>query len=186
MLTNVNLKSNANLKTIILWDECTATCNDYLHHDVTVSIQVVDTKGESYGYPYYIGQYIPYCNGGVVFESTNEGKNCKLVSVGETNSTWNEAKIWCSNYGTDWCLPTKDELQAIYDVKDILNATLSANGYTAIGTGWYWSSTEGKHYTSGIYYHTDTYKLGFSDGGWSLSCGSDKDNTYYVRSVVAF
>lgn len=183
MLTNVNLKGNANLKTIILWDECTATCNDYLHHDVAASIQVVDTDGVSYGYPYYIGQYIPYCNGGVVFESTNEGKNCKLVSVDETNSNWGAAKHWCSNYATDWYLPTKDELQAIYDVKDILNATLSANGYTAIGTGLYWSSTEGKYYTSVNYYYIGAYILSFSNGDWGTSL---KDTTHNVRSVVAF
>ena len=181
MLTNVNLKSNANLKTIILWDECTATYNDYLHHDVAATVQVVDTKGVSYGYPYYIGQYIPYCNGGVVFEATNEGKNCKLVSVDETNSNWGEAKKWCSNYGTDWYLPARDELTAIYDVKDILNATLPANGYTAIGAGWYWSSTEDTYYNGG--YRDGAYRLSFSSGDWK--CFS-KDDRYSVRAVVAF
>lgn len=85
-LTDVWLKNNPNLTQITIWDACT-TRNDYLHFDMG-GVAVYDAAGNSYGYPYEVGQYIPWSNGGVVFTTTNKGTNGKMISVEKTNTTW--------------------------------------------------------------------------------------------------
>lgn len=81
---------------------------------------------------------------------------------------------WCADLGDNWYLPTYNELCAIYEIKDTLNATLSANGYEIL-SGCYWSSTE----------HNDNYAYGlnFSNGYWY---DYGKGYSYYVRGVLAF
>ncbi|MBQ7945994.1 MAG: DUF1566 domain-containing protein [Bacteroidales bacterium] len=206
-LTDVKLCNNTNLKTIIVGDKFT-TRNDYLHFDMG-GVEVYDNAGNSYGYPYKVGQYIPWFNGGVVCEIANGGQNGKMVSVTETRLAWSTEKIttnarnnddgmanmntikalnpnlskypafkWCADYGTGgWYLPAYNELKTIYNNKSAINSTLSANGYTSLGTGDYWSSTE--------YSNDGAYELYFSNGN---SHGSlyGKNNTYNVRAVLAF
>ena len=77
---------------------------------------------------------------------------------------------WCADLGENWYLPAINELQAIYEAKDALNATLSANGYTSLYGDYYWSSTEGAN------------GLSFSEGYLSSYA---KGNTFNVRAVVA-
>jgi len=172
-LTDVKLCNNANLKTIIVGDKFTSR-NDYLHFDMG-GVEVYDNAGNSYGYPYKVGQYIPWFNGGVVFEIANEGTNGKMMSITEVSKNWGDAKTWCSNYGTGWYLPSLDELKVIYSNKSAINSTLSANGCTTLGTGYYWSSTEDNVYYASI--------LHLSNG----SSGSNgKQYTSSVRAVLAF
>lgn len=85
-LTDVWLKNNPNLTQITIWDACT-TRNDYLHFDMG-GVAVYDAAGNSYGYPYEVGQYIPWSNGGVVFTTTNNGTNGKMISVEKGSATW--------------------------------------------------------------------------------------------------
>lgn len=129
----------------------------------------------------------------------------KIVSVTETSTTWGlygtstnakddndgmanmntikskgyyndlPAFIWCGDYGKDWYLPARNELKMIYNNKSTINSALSANGFTTLGTGYYWSSTEFNDYHA--------YRLNFSSGD---SYYSYKDYTYYVRAVLAF
>ena len=110
---------------------------------------------------------------GIVFYVSDS--TIKIVSVKETSATWYNAKTWCSSYGTGWYLPTKSELLEIYNNKSTINSTLSANGYTTLGTGYYWSSTE--------YNSSYAYLLNFSNGH---SDYYDKDGTSYVRAILAF
>ena len=51
------------------------------------------------------------------------------------------AFMWCRDIGSNWYMPSKEELLTMYRNKDIINATLSKQGCTKL-TGWYWSSTE--------------------------------------------
>jgi hypothetical protein len=93
---------------------------------------------------------------------------------------------WCADYGIDWYLPALDELKKIYNTSVYIesrlsnsNATLSEFGATTIKTGsskYYWSSTENYYYSA--------YKFDFSNG--RLYDSNNKDNTYYVRAVLAF
>jgi hypothetical protein len=143
MLTNVNLKGNANLKTIILWDECTATCNDYLHHDMNTTIQVVDNNGGAYGYPYYIGQFIPYRGGHIVYEVNNNGSNAKLLTIHEgTSQNSTDAINWCDNYGEGVRIPKSSELDVINNLKSYINNKLIEHNFTQL-TNLYWCSYNG-------------------------------------------
>ena len=49
---------------------------------------------------------------------------------------------FCAGYGGDWYWPACNELAAIFNVKTAVDAALSVNGGTAMGTNQYWSSTE--------------------------------------------
>ena len=173
-LTNVRLYENTNLRTIIIGDKFT-TRNDYLHFDMA-GVEVYDKAGNSYGFPYKVGQYIPWFNGGVVYEIANGGQNGKMVSSEKTYKNWHEAKTWCNNYGTDWYLPSLEELQAIYAQKNKVNNTLSAQEFVVLDS-WYWSSTE-------HHYNGSAYKLDFSKGGSYNYDG--KLYSYSVRAVLAF
>ena len=85
---------------------------------------------------------------GVVFEAF--GSSAKMISIREsdTNLTWNNAKQWCSNLGSGWRLPTKDELLKVHSLKSTLNITCSG----------YWTSTS----TS----NDGKYIIVWSDGSW--------------------
>ena len=50
---------------------------------------------------------------------------------------WHEAKIACKKLGTGWRLPTKDELNMLYENKEEIG------GFANLG---YWSSTENVNY----------------------------------------
>ena len=50
-----------------------------------------------------------------------------------TEVTWYNAKRECKELGKGWRLPTKDELDKMYDNKDIIGNFVNTN---------YWSSTE--------------------------------------------
>ena len=59
---------------------------------------------------------------------------------------------WCREQGEEWYLPSKEELMAIYDVKDLVNKTLVQYSYREITNAWHWSSTErSKLYAWGVY-----------------------------------
>ena len=77
-------------------------------------------------------------------------------------------------YG-DWYLPSKEELNLMFQNKVTIDATATANGGAAFAGFSYWSSTEDN---SG-----DAWGQGFISGS-QISVG--KDFTFYVRAVRAF
>ena len=85
------------------------------------------------------------------------------TDLGEMN--WDKAKKACANLGDSWRLPTKDELNLIYENKNVVGGF--ANSY-------YWSSTEGDI----NYAWNQSFGKGFQN---YLS----RTNTYYVRAVRA-
>ena len=138
-------------------------------------LSITNTTGIEF---YYVGRFCPNISkGGVVFTISNGGKNGKIVSLEETSQSWSSAETWCSNYGTGWYLPSLDELKVIYNQKSAINSTLSAGGYTTLGTGYYWSSSI---YDWGKGYF---YELGFRDGDSSVEY---INGTSSVRAVLAF
>lgn len=204
-MTNANLRNNPQLETLIVWDACTTTRNDYLHFDMGGKY-VLDVVGNHYGYPFEIGQYIPWFNGGIVVEISNENVNGKIMSVLETEASWGERKwtsseskdngwenvinvkeagyyesspahVWCGNYGKDdWYLPAINELTNINKRKAALNEKLSTLNFTNLGKFEYWSSTE--------YGGSQAYASKFQDYAAS---GSDyKTNKKHVRAILAF
>ena len=101
--------------------------------------------------------------------------NMKTIQVIEGWESKYPAFKWCADLGEGWYLPAYYELIGIYNAKDTLNEVLSANGYTTLGTNYYWSSTES---SSG-----KAYDCTFSSGGYNNSSKSDLDN---VRAIYRF
>ena len=67
------------------------------------------------------------------------------------------------------------EAAATMEICAQIDATLEANGYTTIGTKWYWSSTESDSY--------DAYLLGFNSGSRNSSGKFPANN---VCAILAF
>ena len=156
-LTSVSLNGCSNLAKIVIWEKCTAP-NDYLTFDLGSNVAVEDVNGCQYGYPYYVGQYIPYCNGGVVYKTSNDGKNANMIALEEIVGYPMETQgSWKGKYGINWILPTKNEMVNISQSYTLINETLTARGHTPLGTDGYWSSSrynvsmdDGTHYY-GVY-----------------------------------
>ncbi len=124
---------------------------------------------------YSVGDYYNE-NGkeGVVFEVSYGGRHGKIVSLDETEATWNSAKEWCQNKGDGWYLPSEDELEKIYRRKSEINNTLSKNNAEGID-GEYWSSTDyGEYYARTVF---------MNDG---FTSNTTKYSNTYVRAVSAF
>ncbi len=173
-LTSLNVSNNTALKTLNYKEEVTITSG------------------------LAIGRYIKV-NGvsGVTFYVS--GTTTKIVSVDETNTTWNyytkaalatswddgaantdkiaaesKAAIWCRAKGSEWYLPALNELKEIYKCKPAINSTLSTIGETQLDNTYYWSSSET--------YSDHAYLLYFSNG---YASDYNKCNSNNVRAVRA-
>ena len=83
----------------------------------------------------------------------------------EKYMTWDDAKKACAKLGCGWRLPTKEELNFMYEHKSEIGGFASA---------YYWSSSE---YDSNF-----AWIQNFSYGGQAITHGS---NASYVRAVRA-
>ena len=81
-----------------------------------------------------------------------------------------------SNGYTDWFLPSKDELNRMYQNKAAINATAQANGGSPFADDYYWSSSE-----TGT---TNAWRQDFSNGNQYSYYA--KDNMDNVRAIRAF
>ena len=75
----------------------------------------------------------------------------------------------------EWYLPALGELVTLYDNISTISSKLSSAGGEGIVMSYYWSSTE----YSAVY----AWTLGFANG---YRGAPDKNNSYYVRPVLAF
>ena len=136
-LTDVRIDNNPSLKTVIIWDKCTLP-NNYLRTFKMEGTEVYDKAGNSYGYPYAIGQYIPWYNGGVIFElSSSNGENGKMISLTEPK----EMLSWSLNTSVDTKATdmydgakNMEKIKALYDWQQYYPAFAWCYNY---GTGWY-------------------------------------------------
>ena len=88
-----------------------------------------------------------------VIEVGPDGKHGLVAALQDQSSgvTWYASNDVCSNAANhttsgsnfkDWRLPTKRELNLMYNQKSAIDAAATANGGTAFATSYYWSSTE--------------------------------------------
>ncbi|MDG1689904.1 MAG: hypothetical protein P8I02_03905 [Flavobacteriales bacterium] len=100
--------------------------------------------------------------------STIKIGNIEVMTEDLGEMKWNEAEYdACAKVGDGWRLPTKDELNILYENKDKIG------GFTGEV---YWSSTEGEFYN---YACTQTFTSGYqSSQEMHLHC--------FVRAVRAF
>jgi hypothetical protein len=104
------------------------------------------------------------------------------VSIGDDGAIYaaricNELQVTeeGKTYG-DWFLPSKYTLNQMYQNRVTINSTATANGGSAFGSNWFWSSTEGDYTVAWTQYFDDgrqaiNYKLNITD---------------HVRAVRAF
>ena len=103
------------------------------------------------------------------------------VAIGDDGSTYaaricNELQVTegGKTYG-DWYLPSKEELNLMYQNKATIDATAGVNGGSGFASAYYWSSTESNNFNAWIQY----FDLGFQYYG-------DKNYPYRLRAVRAF
>jgi hypothetical protein len=84
----------------------------------------------------------------IISPITGDKVQVALQDLGEMN--WYDAKKACANLGSDWRLPTKEELEVMYK-------ELHLKGKGNFAKNWYWSSTE-----KDVYF---AWFVHFDDGG---------------------
>ena len=135
-----------------------------------------------------VGQYV---NGGVVFYLADTptdlngdgvldtGLVCEIVDQG--TAKFDQAGDIILSYSTteydDWFLPSIDQLEEMQQHYSFINTTSIANGGTAVGNTFYWSST----------FSSWAFWLG---GGGCVTCRGatqrNARNVYRIRAVRAF
>lgn len=110
--------------------------------------------------------------GGKIFYIDKTGKHGLIAAPKDFSetATWDKAKQLCQSYRggkySNWYLPTKDELNMLYELKDVIGAFAPA---------YYWSSTEADSKNA-------WYQVFFNGNQY----GSFKTFTGKVRAVRAF
>jgi len=112
--------------------------------------------------------------GGIIFFLDNTGKHGKVCSAIDQSekSTWKEAKSICNNLNlngyTDWHLPSKIELNVMYE-------NVNRNGLGFFGNAAFWSSSE-----------TSVGYAWFQYFGNGHQYNAHKEGVNYVRAVRTF
>ncbi len=83
--------------------------------------------------------------------------------------TWDEANEYCKSLGEGWRLPTKDELNQMYQLKDEIDG---------FGEGWLWSSSQSSSSSAWVQL--------FSDGNQGISTKYNDDSVRAVRDTSSF
>ena len=124
-------------------------------------------------------------------QTTANGGTSASIGHGQTNTTAMMNQVGytggaakaCNDYSitinqitySDWFLPSKDELNQMYQNRETINTTASANGGSDFSTNVYWSSTE--------YGNSNSWLQVFLNGAQGPN---NKIYTYNVRAVRAF
>jgi hypothetical protein len=85
------------------------------------------------------------------------------------------AKNWVLGLGTEWYLPSIDELSLLWHHRFHVNKALSEGGYSLLLNTLYWSSTEDSAGSAWNFYF---------DNGYTFT--NSKANSFNVRGVRAF
>ena len=118
---------------------------------------------------YKVGDHGP--GGGIIYYVDRSGLHGLEAQAKDEPQelNWEQAMAAASAHGTGWHLPTKDELNLLYQKKDVVGGV---DGYYGSN---YWSSTE--------YDASNAWLQGFYNG---YQNGFGKDDNYLVRAVRAF
>jgi hypothetical protein len=125
--------------------------------------------------------YLPWCtldqykNGIVVgANSRTDGKsNTNIVMKRDDCADYPIFK-WCRENGSEWYLPSVEEMQSLFKCKDNVNTALRDNLYESLTGIWYWSSTEDDK--------ANAYGVRMSGD----ARGNRKHYDYYVRAVATY
>ena len=111
--------------------------------------------------------------------STIKIGNLEVMTEDLEEINWYDAMKACADFGDGWRLPTKDELNILYQNQDKIG------GFASHFAGYYWSSTEGVRgdiITSKLSIEpgSNAWRQYFRNGSQTLNY---KTNTLYVRAV---
>ena len=98
--------------------------------------------------------------------STVKVGNLEVMTEDLGHMSWDDAKKACADLGDGWRLPTKDELNVLYENKDEIGGFAGS---------YYWSSTE-----------SDSSRAWGQAFGFGAQFFYFKSNVAYVRAVRAF
>jgi hypothetical protein len=127
---------------------------------------IAATADQSSGIQWYNGDYIVTGATGTAIGTGSANTDAIIAAQGSGSYAASIARDYNGGGYTDWFLPSKDELNQLYENKT------ANSGFT---DAWYWSSTE---------FNNDVAWLQiFSNGNQNDDI---KANTYYVRAVRAF
>jgi Leucine-rich repeat (LRR) protein len=199
----LKVNNNAGISIVnIIWNTSIETLDisftgvTTLDTSKNVSLTEIQATGTPYSLQFKIGDYLEIL-GGIVF--SNDGVVVKIVSIDEKEEQWgyygtsigatsttdgvvNTNKIadksnaakWCRAKGANWYFPARQELQLIFDNKEIINSVLSSLGKELLdtSTGMYWSSTEGNANCA--------YCIHMNTGSWT---NYTKTASFTVRAI---
>ena len=103
---------------------------------------------------------------------------CNMAKV-KAVSGWQSkypAFVWCAELGEEWYLPSRDELQVIFEKREMINSMLTDK----ISRRWYWSSSEFSKKHLGQY---SAWIVDMRNGNADVL---DKNHCGYVRAVAKF
>ena len=107
--------------------------------------------------------------------SDSDGKANTDRVMARADSANYPAFQWCRAKGQEWYLPSKEELELLYKVKDKVNKTLQYQSMKELNDFYYWSSAE-----------KDSKSAWHVNMGYGGTNYGSKGSSYYVRAVAAF
>jgi hypothetical protein len=134
-------------------------------------------EDQSSGIQWYNGNYTTTGATGTAIGTGSANTTAIIANQGTTETAYAAGLARAYNGGgyTDWFLPSKDELNQMYENKAMINSTATANSGSNFTNNYYWSSTE---YDAG-----SAWLQSFNNGD---QANGGKSNTVYVRAVRAF
>ena len=139
---------------------------------------IAAVRDQSSNKRWYNGSYVTTGATGTAI-GTGATNTATIISVQggtETSYAAGKASAYTGGGYTDWFLPSKEELNKMFENKGTINSTASANGGSNLSTGDYWSSSE--------YNNIYAWSQIFTAGGYQP--GATKDTTNNVRAVRSF
>jgi len=142
----------------------------------------IQDQNSNSGIEWILGGNTQTTTNGGTSASIGQGQTNTTAMMGQAGYTGGAAKV-CNDYSitvneitySDWFLPSKDELNQMYEHKAAINTTAAANSGSNFSNGYYWSSTEFDNDIAWI--------QSFYSGGQGLSY---KNLSSIVRAVRAF
>ncbi|MDC1283083.1 DUF1566 domain-containing protein [Crocinitomicaceae bacterium] len=124
--------------------------------------------------------------GALALSITAFGQDVKTVEIGDLEVmtedlgelSWDKAKEACAALGEGWRVPTKDELNILYENKDKIG------GFNIDTTKWgYWSSTEGVFKSAWRQHFSNGFQSDASKATSGTRYAPGKPYLNYVRAV---
>ena len=84
-----------------------------------------------------------------------------------------------TDYENGWYVPSVAELCDVYTNKEVVQTSLTKAGGFKLGTGWYWSSSQGASYSD------DAYQVVFYDGFVSTDCKHGNSGVFVLQAFNA-